>query len=94
MVHMIDVTDLMPGDPIIDLAVFELHAPGTLDHLLSGYQPSPTELTAADTLIPFYRYLFHVAGAEWMLRKASHLEAANWHLARAQLLLDQNAPTI
>ncbi len=92
-VRMIDVADLMPGDPIMDLAVFELHAPGTLDHLFAGYQPSPTELIAADALIPFYRYLFHVAGAEWMIRNANHLEAANWHLARARILLDQNAPT-
>lgn len=92
-VHMIDVADLMPGDPIMDLAVFELHAPNTLDHVLAGYEPSPAELTAADTLMPFYRYLFHVAGAEWMLRNANHVEAANWHLARARYLLDQHAPT-
>jgi hypothetical protein len=77
----------------MDLAGFELHAPGTLDHQFAGYKPSPTELTAANSLIPFYRYLFHVAGAEWMLRNANHFEAADWHLARARLLLDQNAPT-
>jgi hypothetical protein len=92
-VRMIDVADLMRGDPIMDLAVFELHAPGTLGHLLAGYQPSPTELTAGDTLMPFYRYLFHVAGAEWMLRNANHIEAADWHLARARFLLDLHAPT-
>jgi Ser/Thr protein kinase RdoA (MazF antagonist) len=92
-VHMIDVADLMPGDSLMDLAVFELHAPGTLDHLFAGYEPSSTEHTAADTLIPFYRYLFHVAGAEWMLRNAHHLEATNWHLDRARFLLDQSAPT-
>jgi Ser/Thr protein kinase RdoA (MazF antagonist) len=91
-VHMIDVADLMPGDPIMDLAVFELHAPGTRDHLFAGYQPSATALAAAETLMPFYRYLFHVAGAEWMLRNANHPDAATWHLARARLLLDQNAP--
>jgi Ser/Thr protein kinase RdoA (MazF antagonist) len=91
-VRMIDVADLMPGDPVMDFAVFELFAPGSQDRVLAGYKPSSTLLAAVGTLGPFYRYLRHLAGAEWKLRMGIRDASSAWHLTHAQALLDQHAP--
>jgi Ser/Thr protein kinase RdoA (MazF antagonist) len=91
-VRMIDVADLMPGDPVMDLAVFELFAPASQDRVLAGYKPSSTLLAAVGILGPFYRYLRHLAGAEWKLRMGIDDASVDWHLTGARGLLDQHAP--
>jgi Ser/Thr protein kinase RdoA (MazF antagonist) len=91
-VRMIDVADLMPGDPVMDLAVFELFAPGSHDQILAGYKPSPALVAATAVLLPFYRYLRHLAGVEWKIRMGIRDASSGWHLTHAQALLDQHAP--
>lgn len=63
--HLIDVADLQPGDPVMDLAVLELDAPGILPGVLAGYHPSPIERDRIEALVPFYVMLRALSGAEW-----------------------------
>ena len=63
--HLIDVADLQPGDPVMDLAVLELDAPGILPAVLAGYVPSPTDRERIGSLVPFYVTLRALSGAEW-----------------------------
>ncbi len=64
--HLIDVADLQAGDPVMDLAVLELNAPGILEGLLRGYAPSSTERELITTLVPFYATLRALSAAEWL----------------------------
>lgn len=67
-VHMIDVADLMPGDPAMDLAVLDLEAPGILEPVLAGYRPTATERSTQDILVPLFAFLRALSAAEWQER--------------------------
>lgn len=65
VVRMIDVTDLQPGDPVMDLALLQLHAPGLLDGVLVDHRQSEVRAAHLDELLPFFVFLRALAAAEW-----------------------------
>jgi aminoglycoside phosphotransferase (APT) family kinase protein len=64
-VRLIDVAELQSGDPIMDLAVLHLHAPGTFAGLLGQYHQAEVEDRHLAELLPFYVFLRALAAAEW-----------------------------
>lgn len=73
VVGLIDLHDLGPGDPAMDLAVLGLTDADLIDGVLAGYGDDapgsgPAELT------DFYLLLRRLAGAEWQLRHGSPVE--------------------
>lgn len=89
--RLIDVADLMAGDPAMDLAVLELSAPGILPHVLEGYGAPPDERDAIATLVPFYVLLRSLSGAEWQARVQRNEAASERHLAIARTLIGSRA---
>jgi aminoglycoside phosphotransferase (APT) family kinase protein len=85
VVGLIDLHDVGPGDPAMDLAVLGLTDPDLIAGVLSGYGadepadelselPGLPEATGLPGLIGFYLLLRRLAGAEWQLRQGSELE--------------------
>ncbi|WP_432575028.1 hypothetical protein [Kineococcus sp. SYSU DK005] len=64
-VRLIDVANLQPGDPVMDLAVLHLHAPGLLQDVLARYRQVQVDQTHLEHLLPFYVFLRALAAAEW-----------------------------
>ncbi len=89
-VRLIDVADLQPGDPAMDLAVLELDAPGILTHVLEGYAPVPSDREAITTLVPFYVFLRALSGAEWQHRMLGNDDATHLYLEVARRSLAQH----
>jgi Ser/Thr protein kinase RdoA (MazF antagonist) len=88
VVGLIDLHDVGPGDPAMDLAVLGLTDPDLIAGVLSGYGadepadeltglpelPGLPEATGLPGLIGFYLLLRRLAGAEWQLREGSEPE--------------------
>ncbi|MEH3075087.1 MAG: phosphotransferase [Quadrisphaera sp.] len=64
-VRMIDLADLQPGDPVMDLAVLELGAPGVVEDLLDGYRQAEVGAEHLRELLPYYVFLRGLAAAEF-----------------------------
>jgi hypothetical protein len=64
-VRLIDVAELGPGDPVMDLAVLHLHAPGLLAGVLDEYHQAEVQDRHLTELLPFYVFLRALAAAEW-----------------------------
>lgn len=78
VVGMIDLHDVGSGDPAMDLAVLTLTDEDLLPAVSKGYAADRTEQHLHLLLIPFYRLLRRLAGAEWHLQmgdrtKGEHL---------------------
>lgn len=80
LVGLIDLHDVGPGDPVMDLAALGLTDPDLLAGVLSGYGPAEPEGELTE-LIGFCLLLRRLAGAEWQLRQGSEPDG--------RLLLDQ-----
>jgi aminoglycoside phosphotransferase (APT) family kinase protein len=87
-IRLIDVADLQPGDPAMDLAVLELDAPGILVHVLDGYGPDPAQAASFNILVPFYTWLRALSGAEWQQRMIGNNDEARRYLEIAERLLE------
>ncbi len=68
---LIDLHDVGPGDPAMDLAVIGLTDDRLIPEVLNGYLAEHDEDHALRRLIPFYLLLRRLAGAEWQLRNGS-----------------------
>jgi len=86
-IRLIDVADLMAGDPAMDLAVLELGAPAILPPVIEGYAPHPVERDAIATLVPFYVLLRALSDAEWQARVQHNDAGAERDLTFAQALM-------
>ena len=64
-VRLIDVANLQPGDPVMDLAVLHLHAPGLFADVLAGYHQAEVSDRQLGELLPSYVFLRALAAAEW-----------------------------
>lgn len=64
---LIDLEDVSPGDPAMDLAVLAVTDKDLLPAVLDGYAPNRAEAAAFDELIPFYVVLRRLAAAKWEL---------------------------
>jgi aminoglycoside phosphotransferase (APT) family kinase protein len=64
-VALIDVAELQPGDPVMDLAVLSLHASGIFTGLLDRYAQAELDDRHLTALLPFYVFLRALAAAEW-----------------------------
>ncbi|WP_158102692.1 phosphotransferase family protein [Lentzea kentuckyensis] len=62
---LIDLEDVSPGDPAMDLAVLVVTDEDLLPAALDGYAPNRAEAAAFDELIPFYVLLRRLAAAKW-----------------------------
>lgn len=73
VVGLIDLHDLGPGDPAMDLAALGLTDPALIDGVLAGYRD---DLACDDPaeLIDFYLLLRRLAGAEWKMRQGLRSE--------------------
>lgn len=71
VVGLIDLHDVGPGDPAMDLAVIGLTDDRLIPEVLSGYGADHEENRSLRSLIPFYLLLRRLAGAEWQLRNGS-----------------------
>lgn len=71
---VIDLHDLQPGDPAMDLAVLTLTDKALLPPVLTGYAPSPSEQAIFDALVTFFVHLRRLSGAEWHLRQGDRQE--------------------
>lgn len=88
-VRLIDVAELQPGDPVMDLAVLRLHAPDIFNGLLNRYRQAELDDRHLAELLPFYVFLRALAAAEWssgVLRDDAGCDA--W-LGRALAELEQ-----
>ncbi|WP_189332873.1 phosphotransferase [Actinoplanes ianthinogenes] len=81
-VRLIDVAELQPGDPVMDLAVLSLHAPGILAGLLDRYDQAELDDRHLSELLPFYVFLRAVAAAQWSAHVLDPAGCATW-LSRA-----------
>ena len=70
LVGLIDLHDVGPGDPAMDLAALGLTDPDLMAGVLSGYGADEPEEELTE-LIGFYLLLRRLAGAEWQLRQGS-----------------------
>lgn len=70
---LIDLHDVGPGDPAMDLATLGLTDEALISGVLEGYLESDQD-DDLDELIPFYLLLRRLAGAEWQLRIGSERE--------------------
>jgi aminoglycoside phosphotransferase (APT) family kinase protein len=89
--HLIDVADLQAGDPVMDLAVLELDAPGILEHVLTGYAPTPAELDRIHGLVSFYVALRALAGAEWQSRLGGNTSVIQRNLTIAHEMVERQS---
>jgi aminoglycoside phosphotransferase (APT) family kinase protein len=89
ILHLIDVADLQAGDPVMDLAVLELDAPGILDPVLQGYSPTFDERQRIDQLVPFYVVLRALAGAEWQVRVGGDTAVVERNLTVARRMVEE-----
>jgi hypothetical protein len=62
---MIDLHDLQPSDPAMDLATLELSEPGLLAAVLVGYEATAAERAIFDELVPFYRFVRALSVLHW-----------------------------
>jgi len=68
---LIDLHDVGPGDPAMDLAVVGLTDDRLITEVLNGYLAEPEEDSTLRSVIPFYLLLRRLAGAEWHLRNGA-----------------------
>ncbi|SBT51617.1 hypothetical protein [Micromonospora auratinigra] len=64
-VRLIDVAELQPGDPVMDLAVLSLATPAVLAGVLDHYHQSEVTAEHLTELLPFHRFLRALAAADW-----------------------------
>jgi aminoglycoside phosphotransferase (APT) family kinase protein len=62
---MIDLSEVQPGDPAMDLATLDLSEPGLLAEVLAGYEATAAELAIFDELVPFYRFVRALSVLQW-----------------------------
>lgn len=74
---LIDLHDVGPGDPAMDLAVLALTDAALLPAVLEGYAASPDEQASLTRLVGFDLLLRRLAGAEWQLRVGAEAESRN-----------------
>ena len=72
VVGLIDLHDVGPGDPAMDLAVLGLTDPDLIRGVLTGYTDEPEGELAE--LVGFYLLLRRLAGAEWQLRQGFRIQ--------------------
>jgi aminoglycoside phosphotransferase (APT) family kinase protein len=65
---MIDLSEVQPGDPAMDLATLDLSEPGMLAEVLAGYEATTAELAIFDELVPFYRFVRALSALQWLQR--------------------------
>ena len=82
-VRMIDVANLQPGDPVMDLAVLRLHQPDLLAGVMDSYAHPEVTPDHLDSLQPFYVFLRTLALAEWQLTALDNPVAAQAWCERA-----------
>jgi hypothetical protein len=87
-VRLIDVAELRPGDPVMDLAVLHLHAPGLLIGVLDQYRQAEVQDRHLAELLPFYVFLRALAAAEWSGSVLHDFEQGAVWLHRAATELD------
>ena len=68
---LIDLHDVGPGDPAMDLAVIGLTDDRLIPDVLHGYLADDEQDSTLRSLIPFYLLLRRLAGAEWHLRNGA-----------------------
>ena len=68
---LIDLHDVGPGDPAMDLAVIGLTDDRLIPEVLNGYLAEHEQDSNLRSVIPFYLLLRRLAGAEWQLRNGS-----------------------
>ena len=68
---LIDLHDVGPGDPAMDLAVVGLTDDLLIPEVLNGYLAEHEQDSNLRSVIPFYLLLRRLAGAEWQLRNGS-----------------------
>ncbi|WP_406106354.1 phosphotransferase family protein [Micromonospora globbae] len=88
-VRLIDVAELQPGDPVMDLAVLRLHAPGIFTGLLNQYRQAEVEDRHLVELLPFYVFLRALAVAEWSTGVLRDAAGGTAWLRRAAAELDR-----
>ena len=71
VVGLIDLHDVGPGDPAMDLAVIGLTDDRLIPEVLNGYLAEHEQDPDLRSVIPFYLLLRRLAGAEWQLRNGS-----------------------
>ena len=71
VVGVIDLHDVGPGDPAMDLAVIGLTDDRLIPGVLNGYLAEHEQDAHLRSVIPFYLLLRRLAGAEWQLRNGS-----------------------
>jgi aminoglycoside phosphotransferase (APT) family kinase protein len=71
VVGLIDLHDVGPGDPAMDLAVIGLTDDRLIPEVLNGYLAEREHDPDLRSVIPFYLLLRRLAGAEWQLRNGS-----------------------
>jgi aminoglycoside phosphotransferase (APT) family kinase protein len=88
-VRLIDVAELQPGDPVMDLAVLRLHAPHLFSGVLDRYRQVELDAPHLAALLPFYVFLRGLAAAEWSTGVLHDDAACDSWLARAVVELEQ-----
>ena len=68
---LIDLHDVGPGDPAMDLAVIGLTDDRVISEVVNGYHAEHEQDSNLRSVIPFYLLLRRLAGAEWHLRNGS-----------------------
>jgi aminoglycoside phosphotransferase (APT) family kinase protein len=63
---MLDFGDAVLGDPVWDLAILTLGAPGMLHEVLRGYQPDPSTERRTYDLLSAYQLIRRLGSASWM----------------------------
>ncbi len=94
VVGVIDLHDVGPGDPAMDLAALALTDEHLLSGVLEGYAAGADEQEVLARLVPFYVALRRLAGAEWHLRVGDQVAGRELlGLAAAQLVVPSHRPT-
>jgi aminoglycoside phosphotransferase (APT) family kinase protein len=71
VVGLIDLHDVGPGDPAMDLAVVGMTESALIPEVLKGYRVEGDHGGDLDELISFYLQLRRLAGAEWLVRNGA-----------------------
>lgn len=67
VVGLLDLGEVMRGDPVYDLAVLTLRDPGRLTAVLDGYRADPSLRRWVDQALPAYRAFRHLADTVWLV---------------------------
>ncbi len=82
-VRLIDVANLQPGDPVMDVAVLVMHAPELFAGVFDAYHQDEVTSRHLTELLPFYVFLRALAAAEWHAAVVHDDAAAEEWLRRA-----------